>query len=478
MGRIARLSIAAAAALAVPALAHAEERTLTFTTAPISVPAYGVAQQPMLAESPSVDGYVVGMEAEVVDANGKVQGRDKVMLHHIVFAKIGVARLHLRQPGRRALLRRGRGTARAHPAPRLRLSEQGNRPLGSPVHADEPQAAAPERLIRYTVRYVTGEALTPVKPIWLDIRNCSGPDPVFDIPGGGKRFSTFTKTADFTMPESGRLVSGGGHLHGGALRLELRNASCNTTPFESRPPGVGRSPAAPARAGPDEDVLFPLDDRNPGCERPDAPPRRGLRQRGAAHAGDGDHAAVPRSGRGRGLRGDAGSRHRSRQAVGTAAVLDALAARAAGPVSKAKSTFVGDFRYGVERILLKRGTTFTWRFMGAFQHDVTVIGGPEGFSAPWMQTRHLHAPLHESGHVPPLLLTAPVEDGAADHRPLTLMWRKQKPDPRQGIRFAPKTPEAARSATAQGTITAAPTLHCRPPAGRARSGRRRRGRGR
>ena len=57
-----------------------------------------------------------------------------------------------------------------------------------------------------------------------------------------------------------------------------------------------------------------------------------------------------------------------------------------GPVTKAKSTFVGDFRYGVERILLKRGTTFTWRFMGAFQHDVTVIGGPEGFSAPWMQS--------------------------------------------------------------------------------------------
>jgi plastocyanin len=24
--------------------------------------------------------------------------------------------------------------------------------------------------------------------------------------------------------------------------------------------------------------------------------------------------------------------------------------------------------------------------MGAFQHDVTVIGGPEGFSAPWTKT--------------------------------------------------------------------------------------------
>ena len=68
MARIVGFLIAAAAALAVPALAHAQERTLTFTTPAITVPAYGVAQAPLFAESPAVDGYVVGMDAEVVDA--------------------------------------------------------------------------------------------------------------------------------------------------------------------------------------------------------------------------------------------------------------------------------------------------------------------------------------------------------------------------------------------------------------------------
>jgi plastocyanin len=63
-----------------------------------------------------------------------------------------------------------------------------------------------------------------------------------------------------------------------------------------------------------------------------------------------------------------------------------LPRRPTGPVSSAKSTFVGDFRYGAERILLRRGTTFTWNFRGTFQHDVTVVGGPEGFSAPWTTT--------------------------------------------------------------------------------------------
>ena len=100
----------------LPALAHAEERTLVFTTPAISVEPYGVAQQPLVAQSPAVDGYVVGMEAEVVDAVGRVQGRDKVMLHHIVFAKFGV-------PTTPAAARRSASSPRARSG-----SRSGSRP--------------------------------------------------------------------------------------------------------------------------------------------------------------------------------------------------------------------------------------------------------------------------------------------------------------------------------------------------------------
>jgi hypothetical protein len=57
-----------------------------------------------------------------------------------------------------------------------------------------------------------------------------------------------------------------------------------------------------------------------------------------------------------------------------------------GPLSKARATWVGDFRYGAERVLLRRGATFTWNFRGSVQHDVTVVAGPQGFSAPWTLT--------------------------------------------------------------------------------------------
>lgn len=370
----------------MPAFAHAKERTLTFTTGPISVEAYGVAQQPLLADSPSVDGYVVGMKAEVVDVNGKVQGRDKVMLHHIVFAKVGVPDYTC-----------GGAAERFFAEGEERLALALPRGYGYPNKATDRWGLLymlmnhkPKRLngyIRYTVRYVTGEALRPVKPIWLDIRNCSGPDPVFDVPGGGKRFSTFTKTADFTMPESGRLVSGGGHLHGGGVRLELRNATCNTMPFESRPTWGGPKPRPLLHEpGPTKMSTF--------RSTAGIPVAKGQKLRLAAvYDNEAPHTramgimllflapgAVKGCGSTPALEIDLG------RPSAPPPFSMPLPRAPQGPVSRAESTVVGDFRYGVERISLSRGTTFTWRFTGAFQHDVTVVGGPEGFSAPWTTT--------------------------------------------------------------------------------------------
>ena len=81
--------------------------------------------------------------------------------------------------------------------------------------------------VQYRIQYVTGEPRTPVKPVWLDVVNCYA-DPIFTVPGTGGPGSSFVRTSDFTMPESGRLVSGGAHIHGGGQRIELRNATCST----------------------------------------------------------------------------------------------------------------------------------------------------------------------------------------------------------------------------------------------------------
>jgi plastocyanin len=69
----------------------------------------------------------------------------------------------------------------------------------------------------------------------MDVKNCHA-DPIFSVPGGGGPGSTYTKTYDLTMPESGRIVAGGGHVHGGAKNLTVSEPDCsNRTVFRSDP---------------------------------------------------------------------------------------------------------------------------------------------------------------------------------------------------------------------------------------------------
>jgi hypothetical protein len=205
------------------------------------------------------------MEAEVVDANGDVQGRDKVMLHHIVFAKVGARDYTCNNQAAERFFAEGEE--------RLALSLP--RGFGYPNKATDRWGLLymlmnhkPHRLngyIRYTVRYVTGEALTPVKPIWLDVRNCSGPDPVFDIPG--RRQALLDLCEDRRLHDArewpagfrGRASSRRRPPPGAAQRL-VQHEAVRVAPHLGR----AEAQAAPARARPDEDVRLPFDDRDPG----------------------------------------------------------------------------------------------------------------------------------------------------------------------------------------------------------------------
>ena len=252
------------------------------------------------------------------------------MLHHIVFAKVGVpdytcggaAERFFAEGEERLALSLPRGYGYANKA----TDRWG---LLYMLMNHKPQRL--NGFIRYTVRYVTGERLTPVKPIWLDVRNCTGPDPVFDVPGGGRTFSTFTKSAELhdaaERPDRlWRRPSPRRRHPGRAAERDLRREALRVTPDLGRP----EAEAASARARPDEDVLVPLGHRDPGRQGRPAPDQRGLRQLGAAHAGDGDHAPVPRARIRQWLRRDAGARRRPRPPLGAACLLDAAAPHAAG----------------------------------------------------------------------------------------------------------------------------------------------------
>src|SRR5262249_42449735 len=52
-----------------------------------------------------------------------------------------------------------------------------------------------------------------------------------------------------------------------------------------------------------------------------------------------------------------------------------------GPVRSVLSSWVGDFAYSNQRVVLKLGSVFRWNFAGPSRHDVTLANGPVGFSS-------------------------------------------------------------------------------------------------
>ena len=120
----------------------------------------------------------------------------------------------------------------------------------------------------------SGRPCHPVKPYWLDVRDCRA-DPIYNVPSvaqkatkakakakkekkgrnaaASKKRSKDKKakkkrkkktsaapitdeTEDYTFPESGRLIAGAGHVHGGAIKETLTEPSCgNRQVAESTP---------------------------------------------------------------------------------------------------------------------------------------------------------------------------------------------------------------------------------------------------
>ena len=86
-------------------------------------------------------------------------------------------------------------------------------------------AVSDQVYIEYKITYETERQLTPAYMVWLDIENCLQ-DPVFDVPGGGGVGSTYSRSMTWTAPQSGRIVAGGGHLHGGGKNTVLSQPDC------------------------------------------------------------------------------------------------------------------------------------------------------------------------------------------------------------------------------------------------------------
>jgi hypothetical protein len=236
-------------ALAAPAVASAEAETHTFRV-PIAVEGYEVKQDIAVAPHPEVDGFITAMRTDIVDEDGRRVPIQRLMLHHIVFA-------NLARPDSTCQDVLGWDSETRFPAPErfFAAGEERARMVLPPGYgyrtaADDPwgllymvmnHRRAPDRaFIEYEVTVESDPSLQPVEPYWLDVRNCRA-DPIYNVPGTEESGSTHVLSRDFEIAEDGRIVAGGGHVHGGARELSLTQPACGNRELARSTPTWGKA---------------------------------------------------------------------------------------------------------------------------------------------------------------------------------------------------------------------------------------------
>lgn len=238
----------AAALLVLAAPAGAEVTEKTFRYGPITVDGYEVKQSDFSLDvpKPDVDGFITSMDVDVTDADGTPVPISRLMLHHIVFSTLGrkdntCDKYTLLDSKTKVPAVAERFNAAGEERMRLRLPPG----YGYPVKASDRwlmtwmlmnhRKQSDAAYISYRVTYDTSPSLIAAKPIWMDVRNCRA-DPVYSVPGGGRPGSTHSVTSTWTPPENGRIIAGGGHVHGGGKSLVVSQPGCNNrTIAASRP---------------------------------------------------------------------------------------------------------------------------------------------------------------------------------------------------------------------------------------------------
>jgi plastocyanin len=238
-------AIVALLAAAAPAMAVSKTETFRY---PVTVKGYQVRQEMSLADHPNVDGYITGMNVDIVDADGTPIPINRLMLHHIVFSKLGPNPQCKSFTGFDAS-QHIPGVARSFFA----LGEEHNQlelppGYGLPMKASDKwvntwmlmnhRKTIDHGFIQWKVTYTTDPTTKPVDPFWLDVKNCNA-DPIFNVPGGAKAGSTYSKSYQFNMPESGHIVAAGGHVHGGAKNLQISQPSCSNRTIMTFHPAWG-----------------------------------------------------------------------------------------------------------------------------------------------------------------------------------------------------------------------------------------------
>jgi plastocyanin len=372
---------------------------------------------------PIVDGHITDMSVDVVDADGTQVPINRLMLHHIVFLNLG-SRFGEKRDATCGDSFTGWDSRSLLPnaAERFYAAGEERAKLALPPGHGYPIAKADSWLmtymlmnhrakvdrayIQYEVTVDSAPGLVPVKPFWLDVENCQS-DPVYDVPGGRARGATHKRSFVWRVPEAGRLVAGGGHVHGGGRDLTLRRPDCSDQRvYSSRPvwggprhpfynvrpvlhepgpihmTGFRSARGVPLAAG--ERVVL---DSNYDASQPHTrvmgiflaylAPDSSVTSRCGPRPGDLEELPMPK-----------GRRKPPPFTVPIVGLRNGKAVNIAAPrgrraaLGRRGTISVGDLFFKRPNVAVRAGSKLTWRFEGETLHNVTLANGPRGFSSP------------------------------------------------------------------------------------------------
>ena len=416
-----RLGIACVAALLVallaPAAASAELETFALRYGPVELGGYQTKFPEPLVKTPRRAGYIVRMNARIVDSKGKRIPLGHVMLHHVVFintGKLGGPRKESSCPGRAGEPFYGTGEERQRlllpPGYGYRVEARERWKMVTMLMSHRLEST--RVWVEYTVTMETSKKLTPVRPLWLRASGCD-PRSSYTIDGGGPPGSTDARSADWPMPISGRIVAAGAHLHGSAKDLILSQPRCgDRTLIDHRPRyGAPEDPVYQVRPrlhepGPIATGYYLSSRGIPVTQRRAAASHRPLRRADRTSGRHGDHAHLRRARRGRASRLRPASRGRAHPLVaaarprvrpagadradrpGRARPPDADRARGRAGASSHRTRRPSTSRNSLftpPSLSIALGGTVTWRSLDVDRHVVFLANGPRAVDCPLMR---------------------------------------------------------------------------------------------
>jgi plastocyanin len=392
---------------------------------PVTVAPFQVLTKELVfsVPKPDVDGFVTSMNVDVVDANGRRVPIHRLMLHHIVFLNFGKSFGEKRDltcgasfEAWNSMSALPNAAERFYGAGEERAEMQLPDGYGYPLSKQDTwlmtymfmnhRSVTDRAYVEYNMTVDTRPNVTPVEPYWLDVENCKS-DPVYDVPGGGRKGSIHKRKMVWTLPKSGRLVAAAGHVHGGGQALRLRRPACpNSSVYTSRPVWGGEN--------------HPFYKVRPVLHEPGPIHMTGFYSARGVPLAAGEKVVLE-------SRYDAALPHT--RVMGIMVVFlapDASVSERCGPVpndfvslkkpkgrskpppfrvpivgrrggkavniaappgrrvslGRGGTVEVGDLFFRRPNVSLRAGGTVTWRFRGPTLHNITLANGPRGFSSP------------------------------------------------------------------------------------------------